>query len=305
MQTMLIPKNTDKTIHALHQKYRTECILCPARSKKQMVNHYVKTHCGSEVYIARLSHEMLTAARRSVHQPTVDHLNQLTNFCYFCEEPRTFINEYWPSHILTHTGEYMFYCNVHNDPILTESSHEKCAGNVEKRFHYTYNEHGLAALVCKLCNYVQVKKWNIISHLVKEHDIPRDNCCGEFEEIILLNYSMESRECLHPPAKKARLDDLENPASGFILVQVKSEHCANSESNTQTNIEICSAKGNPLAFETHLEEGDDCEPFDGSENIPVKQEEIFVSESVYTDDSSMPSENQSLIEDDTAKGNKF
>lgn len=94
----------------------------------------------------------------------------ISGMCFFCETKIRCTIKDWKKHLLSHTGEYEYYCSKCSIGLPTRSKHEGCSKVFVKHvFDSQANNCALKAYICKLCNFLQVNKDNLIKHLVNEH----------------------------------------------------------------------------------------------------------------------------------------
>lgn len=207
------PKNIHKEVYASNSKYALQCFVCN-KTAKYLVNHYVREHPDSEVYISRLSPPIAVAAKTININQIVNSMNQLVNgFCYFCEQNVKHAESYWPKHVLGHTGEYQHFCVLCKTMCNHDAYHKKC-GKIVSIFKYNMTNHGLSGFICNLCNYVQVREKNMISHLEHQHDLSEDGCKQHFQKIMLMRCGT-AEEVLprktgisaHPVTVKSEIDN--------------------------------------------------------------------------------------------------
>lgn len=163
------------------------CILCN-KEFKHLVSHYVKVH--REVYNARLSPQMAANINSSLVKGRLNG-NEITAFCYFCERNVTYASIFnWSMHILSHTGEYSYYCKAHKGKFLHASNHFRCDGgtSLTQKFKYLHKEDGYTAFICKLCNYVQTRKKNIKKHFARHHELSKLEYIDKYKKITMMFY---------------------------------------------------------------------------------------------------------------------
>lgn len=95
----------------------------------------------------------------------------ISGLCFFCEEPKKYTIKDWKMHLLSHTGEYEYYCSKCMVGLPMKTKHEGCSKAFVKHiFDSQTNNCALKGYICKLCNFLQINKENIIKHLVNEHE---------------------------------------------------------------------------------------------------------------------------------------
>lgn len=95
--------------------------------------------------------------------------NKITGFCYFCEEEKTMTRRDYMEHILRHTGELLYTCNrcQFNGKRLID--HTNCRGGPVSIYDLNATDGTLAGFICNICNYVQIGRERMHTHLRKEH----------------------------------------------------------------------------------------------------------------------------------------
>lgn len=168
--TIVAENNTKQQMHAKNSLFRQLCVLCDrSYGPLRLVSHYVKEHPNNEVMIARPSPEW-AAILRSQTSPfnKIDH--KVDGPCFFCEENRCTLRTNWEPHLLTHTGEQLFYCTVCKTGMKTRVEHDKqCSGRAQKIFHEHSSDGSLIGCMCNECNYLQISTDRMLKHLETEH----------------------------------------------------------------------------------------------------------------------------------------
>lgn len=107
-------KNTDKRLFFNSEKAK----ICPVCTKpfKRMVSHLKNVHDKHEVYISRLSPQMVENVRNgkilAIKYIKNKSSQYLRSTCAFCEKTWDFMPHYWSDHIRSHTGgKIIFYYN--------------------------------------------------------------------------------------------------------------------------------------------------------------------------------------------------
>lgn len=184
----LVKENTDKNVHSMNSLYSSLCILCDTVYKSSLVYHYANAH--NEVYISRPSPEYSDRLRKSeipfVHAPN----GKISGTCCFCEKRKIFNKRSWRRHMLTHTGETTFYCHRCDISVALRRDHSDCDSKYVKCIYDLEPENDSRVLVghiCSICNYLQIKKIEIIKHLANEHK----NEDGSCEKVVLVGSNIE------------------------------------------------------------------------------------------------------------------
>lgn len=189
-------KNTNPEIYFQDPKYKNRCVVCDAKTTDKLVtSHYLRNHSDLEVYTSRLSAEFAGKAVGEPSPPQYENTtkgSQLKAICYFCGDEKKFGIQYWSRHILSHTGEYEIRCETCNQSIGQESYHRsKCSSyKPRKLFEFSVEDGYLWAFMCKSCNYVQVRRKNMESHLKKEHQMTDANLEIYYNHIKLISNRM-------------------------------------------------------------------------------------------------------------------
>lgn len=149
------------------------CPICGV-GYKRMVNHFKKCHADMEVFVSRISPDMaermksgnLFSARRYTRDDLKIPQMHLKTMCLFCEQPKDFFIQYWVDHTRTHTGEYTNECILCQKVSLTYSC---CGRPTLKQNKSNVYRDGLMAFICMDCNYVQIERQNMFTHLETQH----------------------------------------------------------------------------------------------------------------------------------------
>lgn len=169
------PKNIDPLIYFEDPKHKVCCVVCEKRmDERHTTSHYVRCHPNLEVYTSRFSPncaEMAVKEPASPHYENATKTSKMLAMCYFCGRERSFYPQYWVSHILSHTGEYQIECETCNQKLVQENYHRKHCISYKPRklFQFQMTDGYLWAFMCRSCNYVQVRRENMESHLTNEH----------------------------------------------------------------------------------------------------------------------------------------
>ncbi|XP_055306030.1 uncharacterized protein LOC129570452 [Sitodiplosis mosellana] len=153
-------RNTDPERHCKNPSYQCErCELC-GKNDPCMPNHYMRKHRKHEVLVARPSPQMAARLRLQSDEFKMFDRNNISGFCYFCEDTQTMPRSSWVLHILTHTGEVLYVCDSADRSIV--------------------------GFLCKECNFLQLEGKRVIDHLKKEHgfECPTEKC--HYEKLTLV-----------------------------------------------------------------------------------------------------------------------
>lgn len=78
---------------------------------------------------------------------------------------------------------------------------------------YTYEDNELSAFICNICNYVQVREKNMISHMTYQHEMSENN--NKYQKIILSRYA----------SKESELPDKTNTEAAHVSVKKEINNC--------------------------------------------------------------------------------
>lgn len=180
-----IVKNTNRNMYYANSLYRSLCRLCD-KKEIRLVPHYLKHHPECEVLIARPSPAMANGIR-SQSQPFVMHNRLISGRCCFCEEMKSTSKIGWMNHILTHTGESMYFCTECNTPFKQKSSHAKCGTTHFKTiFELNGSNETIDGFMCKECNYLQIDRDRLVKHLTSQHDYNSNEVDQYCEKVTLV-----------------------------------------------------------------------------------------------------------------------
>lgn len=179
--------NNDPMVHAMNTLYNKLCLLCGVHSRS-LVYHYAEHH--HEVYVSRPSPELGARLRQGDIQFTRAN-SKITGICCFCETEKSFDRPGWQRHMLTHTGELPYHCQSCNVSVTLKREHTNCDPvNVRHVFAMVPDNatHVLIGFMCSICNYLRVKRSDIVNHLMTQHSGANpDDCC---DKIILVDTSV-------------------------------------------------------------------------------------------------------------------
>lgn len=161
------PRNTDKSLYLSSEKGKS-CPLCSARYFR-MVSHFKTTHPHSEVFVSRISPQMVEDLDKS-KLTYIKYMKQngkyLQATCVLCAKERNFTAYYWTDHIRSHTGEYANVCNLCLKSVCFTNHCGMHTHRIEE--NDLFND-DLYAYLCIECNYLQLNEKNIINHLETQH----------------------------------------------------------------------------------------------------------------------------------------
>ncbi|XP_055305958.1 uncharacterized protein LOC129570398 isoform X2 [Sitodiplosis mosellana] len=164
----IIPKNIDAKIHCKHPVYISKCMLC-SKIDANLVDHYRLAHPSSEVFISRPSPVMIKRIRCQ-GESFECKAGIISGMCFFCEQLKKYTINNWKQHLLSHTGEFEYYCSKCLLGLSMKAKHEGCSKTFVKHiFASQTNNCALKGYICKLCNFLQINKDNLVKHLVNEH----------------------------------------------------------------------------------------------------------------------------------------
>lgn len=175
-------KNTDPELYLVNEKSQT-CVFCSGKYKR-IVSHYKTIHTTEEVFVSRLSPEMAKILKNggsSVDRILKESLKYIKTKCPLCETNWCFTTQYWVTHMRTHTGEYLNVCQVCEKHVCFNTH---CGSTTSRTDDIDLRTTNLSAFMCLECNFVQIDKQNLLTHLTNQHNI--DDIDNRFKEIILL-----------------------------------------------------------------------------------------------------------------------
>lgn len=135
-----------------------------------MSAHYKNAHKNHEVFISRLSDDMVDKLKKESDLAIrFDRSNgkHLAAFCFFCRSVKQFLPNFWIRHIQMHTGEFAYECTI------CQKSHTVqracCSQTVKMKYKTSFYHKNLNAFICKRCNFIQISEKNVRAHLKNEH----------------------------------------------------------------------------------------------------------------------------------------
>ncbi|XP_067637137.1 uncharacterized protein sov isoform X2 [Eurosta solidaginis] len=174
-------KNTNKDWHS-QSKWTKWCMICDTKVNYATV-HY--KHMHSENYISRLPQDTLDKLKvegSKISKPYFSVVQKKMVYwsyhCPFCQQHNRTVQSSWVDHLITHTGEYAFECSKCKRPtskLGALDTHIKahCPGATVVRNPIVPASAVVCAHVCHLCNYIQLHRNNLDSHLVQQHGIAK------------------------------------------------------------------------------------------------------------------------------------
>lgn len=155
-----------------------------------MVSHFRRVHSNYEVYVSRVAPEMAESLLQTQLPAPIKYANAsgmqyLKMMCPFCGIEKDFYAPYWANHMRTHTGEYVNKC-IECNVLSMNSTH--CGWPTVKPKCNLYLM-GLNAYICLRCNYTQIEKKNMVSHLKRQHNKDRiaiTTIENEYRKIVLM-----------------------------------------------------------------------------------------------------------------------
>ncbi|XP_031636434.1 uncharacterized protein LOC116349232 isoform X2 [Contarinia nasturtii] len=179
-----VPKNVDKSFYLSGNVSRC-CPIC-GKYLKRMVHHFKTVHPQFEVYISRISPEMVEAAKTAENRG-VKHIKKSVQYikalCLFCGEKRNFMPHYWIDHFRSHTGEYTNECYLCQKAV---SFYTHCGmPTIRNQNEVNLGQTSLYAHMCNKCNFIQIDEKNMRNHVIKQHG-KKDNIEQYYREISLM-----------------------------------------------------------------------------------------------------------------------
>lgn len=179
----LYGKNTNQEMHSSNLLCRS-CFLCDTKKEPHLVIHYQKHHPNHEIPIARPSPQMANRLRIQQNEKFKLKNGLVSGICYFCETNKSMTKPNWARHLLTHTGELKFHCSRCEVSLAVKSHHlTSCPGQPENIFHPHSSNGSLVGFMCKDCNYLQIRREQLVKHLENEHgymDVAEQHHFGQF-----------------------------------------------------------------------------------------------------------------------------
>lgn len=175
-------KNTNREMHASNSLYRTLCLLCN-RKNENLVSHYKKFHLDVEIPIARPSFDMANRMRSQSDTDFIQDKDKIHGTCCFCETGKSMARSHWGRHLLAHTGEFLYHCSVCDAGFMKKGAHGKCPG---KPVYICQMKGPLVGFICRDCNYLQIRREQLVKHLKNEHGYIQPEEDHHYEQIVLL-----------------------------------------------------------------------------------------------------------------------
>lgn len=152
--------NTNPNVHFNNQ---TKCLLCGVEDTS-LVSHYLTCHSTSEVYVSRPSPQMAGKLRSQTDKFTFIGNGKIVGPCFFCGDTKTMNKFDWRHHILSHTGEKNFSCNLCTMDVNYKNQHNrasdngefKCDGKLVDICECNSLDGSYVGFICIECNFVQV-----------------------------------------------------------------------------------------------------------------------------------------------------
>lgn len=167
--------------------YKSFCFLCGC-SDKNLAIHYARKHPNTEVFISRVSPSMTDRIRKK-NDEFVQIDDQIHGLCFFCEELKTMRRDEWMKHLLTHTGEQMFFCSDCRTSMIRKINHGNCSKEkVENIFDNNSSGSDLHAYICNTCNFLQISEQQLVKHLSNEHETFDGSFDELFSRVVLVKF---------------------------------------------------------------------------------------------------------------------
>lgn len=191
-------KNTDQEMYSKNPLYKSWCLFCDSKDEPFLVLHHMKNHPNHEFPISRVSPTMAQLIREKKNLKFTKEKDKISGTCVFCEIFKTMTKSGWEKHLISHTGERMFYCSSCKVCLTHKNNHDvKCSGNPENIFAANDTNGSLTGFMCNHdCNYLKIRRSQLVKHLENEHGCnkPQENC--DFTKFTLLvDKYISSRNC--------------------------------------------------------------------------------------------------------------
>lgn len=157
--------------------------------KKRKTSKSVKENSTSEDHrrsdlLPRPSSNMCRRLRNQIDailDAEVTANREIRAYCPFCVEliGMNFID--WKRHLLAHTEENEFYCAGCNTTLSSQQQRHCKDYKVKENFQ---KDRDLRGFICKLCDYLQVNKHQMIEHITNDHT--KDKARDYMEQIMLV-----------------------------------------------------------------------------------------------------------------------
>ncbi|XP_055311887.1 uncharacterized protein LOC129574228 isoform X2 [Sitodiplosis mosellana] len=194
-----VAKNTDKLLYLKSDKAKV-CPIC-VKPYMRMVFHMKSHHVNYEVYVSRVSAKMVAKIRANDGKMPVtkymrpNSAQYLKALCLFCEEEKDFMPQYWNDHIRSHTGEYGRECDLCLNRVCF---HTHCGNPTRVVDKFNPYEENLCVYVCRKCNYTQIDKKKIQTHLRAEHEMNDESEFKKYYRKVTLLPAMKSLPFTNP-----------------------------------------------------------------------------------------------------------
>lgn len=228
------PSNTFKEHNQVNVSTKSQCVLCTYKrdSTKKLVAHYVNSHSSSEVYISRMSEHCSDSVRNNTFIGVICN-DTNTSACPFCNEVLSMPAKKWITHFTEHTGEYEYRCNKCTS-LRTSNKHPKCGDAATTIVVEHTMENGmLRAYMCDYCNFMQLDKTRVLSHLSDEHQVDGVGyMCHDFVLLREINSpsTMTNDVAFQAVGGFAKLAQLNEVTNSIVLLSDESQDSAGSAS---------------------------------------------------------------------------
>lgn len=169
-----VTKNVSRELNCKSDKSKS-CALCSyTGSLTGIVQHYVRYHPLHEVYVSRVPNIVGAKLKKDPMLVTGTMKEQNITFkCIFCQEELSKKKYNWKLHLASHTGEYRYKCTNCTIKSLAPSTNahdSECVGPaMEVVNDVMFEDNHIYGYMCRLCNYVQLSRSKLDTHLKEEH----------------------------------------------------------------------------------------------------------------------------------------
>lgn len=187
-------KNDNKEVHVMNADFGGACVVCDERFKYP-VAHYVRNH--AEVYTSRITQSVFDAYIAAEPKSKMTENGSIDAMCPICQSNRVFSAKNWLEHITLHSGEYMYRCGrcKHKVPRVNDHISSNCRSKtMEKKMiiNAEMDANGIYGYVCRLCNYIQLGRERLVTHVEQQHGIEDDSIVPtHFQKIMLISTKFE------------------------------------------------------------------------------------------------------------------